>query len=136
MKICILHGAWNFHFKPKHRTPQKSSMDLNAEYEEFAKIAPHVAVTYKFFSLFSISKDGVLSWCEDKFQLDEESATAVKAFLKASKAFLRDTPGAKHTACAGRMWFWYNTILEKGWFDRDVRAEILRWMEVCELVVS
>lgn len=110
-------------------------MDLIAEYEEFAKIAPRVAVTYKFFTLFSVSKGGELCWGEDTWQLEEESAVAVKAFLKATKAFLRDTPGAKHTQCASRMWFWYNTILENAWFSRDTRAEILRWMEVCELVV-
>jgi hypothetical protein len=111
-------------------------MDLLAEYEEFAKIPPHVAVTYKFFSLFRVSKEGILSWGKAQFPLEEEAAGAARAFLKATKAFLRDTPAIKHTQCASRMWFWYHTLLENNWFDLETRAEILRWMEVCELVVS
>jgi hypothetical protein len=111
-------------------------MDLLAEYEEFAKVAPHVAVTYKFFAAFSVTKEGVLRWGLEEYTLPEEAVAPVKAFLKATKAFLRDTEKVSHTACAGRMWFWYNTILEQNWFSRAERAEILHWMEVCELVVS
>ncbi len=110
-------------------------MDLLAEYEEFAKVAPHVAVTYKFFAAFSISKEGELRWAQESYQLPEEAVAPVKAFLKATKVFLRTEEKISHTACAGRMWFWYNKILEEAWFTREVRAEILRWMEVCELVV-
>jgi hypothetical protein len=114
-------------------------MDLIAEYEEMQSIPIHTAVTFKFFSLFKVSKaDGeiFLHWGEvAKTPLSEESYGPIKEFLKAQRSQLREG-SVTRVDCAKRMWFWFQKILELSLFDMAVRAEILKWNEICELIVT
>lgn len=115
-------------------------MDLIAEYEEMHSIPIHVAVTFKFFSLFKVSKaeDGstFLHWGESaKTPLTPESYGPIKEFLKAQRSLLREG-SVMRVDCAKRMWFWFQKILELSLFDLAVRAEILKWNEICELIVT
>lgn len=108
-------------------------MDLLAEYDEFAKLPAHTAVTYKFFSLFRVA-DGNLQWRGVPTPISPEAADALKAFLRAQRSALKG--GVTASDCSRRMWFWYQKLLELGLFDQATLDAILRWMEICELVVA
>jgi hypothetical protein len=110
-------------------------MDFLAEYEEMKDVPRHIAITYKFFSIFKV-KDLGIHWGPSHMHTTTVTiADAFKAFLKAQKTDLKEGALTK-SECSRRMWFFYQKILEHGLFSLEVRQEILKWMEVCELVIS
>ncbi len=114
-------------------------MDLLAEYEEVKTIPVPSAVGYKFFSNFKLSADGeCLVWSGFSTYLEEGVRQPVKAFLKEQR---RQTAAANLSAneVSRRMWFWFQKILDLGLFTGNAahgRDQILRWMEVCELILT
>ena len=110
-------------------------MDLLAEYKEMSALPNHIAVTYKFFSMFKIDGD-TMTWAghETDISTDTNTKDALKAFLKAQRSALREG-GLSASECSKRMWFWFQKLLELDLFEGDGRQEILKWMEVCELIV-
>lgn len=108
-------------------------MDLLEEYDDMIQLPTHVAISYKFFVPFRID-GGELVWSGHRAELDEEAIGPIKAFLKATKALLREGNVSKGE-CSRRMWFWYAKLVDMALFQHDARVEILRWMEVCELVL-
>lgn len=114
-------------------------MDFIGEYDDFTAIPRNIAVTYKFFDLFKVtSEDGVrvLTWGKSiKCSLDTPTLDAIKAFLKATKSGLRN---GEYTAseCSKRMWFFYTKLIEHGAFSSAERMEILKWMDVCQWVIT
>jgi hypothetical protein len=109
-------------------------MDLLAEYDEMKTVPTHVAVVYKFFAPFRF-ENGDLMWGAHRAGAAEEVIQPVKAFLKVTKALLREGTVAK-SECSRRMWFWYAKLVDLGLFEHEARLEIMQWMEVCELVIS
>jgi hypothetical protein len=110
-------------------------MDFLAEYQEVTKIPPHIAVTYKFFSIFKF-EDGELCYIHYKSGPMEPAAlSALKAFLKAQRSDLRGDARLGKGECSRRMWFFYQKLLDLKLFDKPARMEIMRWMEICELVL-
>lgn len=109
-------------------------MDLIAEYEEMKTLPQHAAVAYKFFAPFRF-ENGDLLWGAHRAGATEDVIPPVKAFLKATKAALREGQMPK-AECSRRMWFWYAKIVDLGLFQHEARLEMLQWMEVCELVIS
>jgi hypothetical protein len=113
-------------------------MDLLAEYEEVKKIPVITAVGYKFFSNFKFSADGEsLLWSGFSTYLEEDMREPIKAYLKEQRRQVRD---GKLSAgeVSRRMWFWFQKILDLGLFTGNAahgRDQILRWMEVCELIL-
>lgn len=113
------------------------SIDLLAEYEEVKKLPVPTAVTYKFFSGFKVEGDSLV-WSGFRTPLSEEVRKPVKAFLKEQRRATEED-GLKQGECSRRMWFWYQKILDLGLFSGaayQARAEILRWVEVCEYILS
>ena len=110
-------------------------MDIIAEYDEM-KVAPqHIAVAYKFFAPFRFENGDLLWGSSHRAGITEEGIQPVKAFLKATKAALREGTLPK-AECSRRMWFWYAKVVDLGLFQHEARLEMLQWMEVCELVIS
>lgn len=112
-------------------------MDLLAEYEEVKKIPVITAVGYKFFSNFKVTDDCLL-WSGFSTYLQEDVREPVKAYLKEQRRQIRD--GALSASeVSRRMWFWFQKILDLGLFTGNAsqgRDQILRWMEVCELILA
>jgi hypothetical protein len=109
-------------------------MDLLAEYEEMKQIPLHTGITYKFFSMFKVDGD-TLYWGVAPAPLEEEVRGPIKACLKAQRAALREGSLTK-SECSRRLWFWGQKVLEMGLFRDEIRAEIIKWTEICELVLS
>ena len=111
-------------------------MDFIAEYAESKKLPIHIAVTYKFFSLFKVDTDAkTLAWTTHTTPINPDVALAAKLFLKDRRAVFKQGAVNK-SECSRSMWFWYQKILDVGAFTHEVRLEILRWMEICELIIS
>jgi hypothetical protein len=114
------------------------SVDFLAEYEEFSNIQSHIAVVYKFFDMFKVDdKEGRMYWLKDytDSNLSKEVLCAFKGYLRSKKSALRRGE-LKKGECSKMMLFWYMKILEHNVFDAEVRREIMKFMEVCELVIS
>jgi hypothetical protein len=110
-------------------------LDLLAEYEEVKKIPVPTAVGYKFFSNFKVA-DNCLLWAGFSTPLEEDAREAVKAFLKEQRRQIRDGV-LSGSEISRRMWFWFQKILDLGLFtEGNTRNQILRWMEVCELILA
>ena len=103
-------------------------MDFLEEYTEFTQLPVHIGVTYKFFSLFKL-QGTQLQWCSYSADLGE-AAGAAKAFLKKQRADLKE--GISKSECSRRMWFWVQKLLEL----KVESPALLKWLEVCELVLS
>jgi hypothetical protein len=113
------------------------SIDLLAEYEEVKKLPVPTAVGYKFFSGFKVEGDSLV-WSGFRTPLSEEVRKPVKAFLKEQRRAIQEDC-LKQAECSRRIWFWYQKILDLGLFSGaayQARAEILRWVEVCEFILS
>ncbi len=113
-------------------------MDLLAEYNEVRQIPVPTAVGYKFFSNFKLSDDGqLLVWSGFSTYLEEDMRGPVKEFLKEQRKQIRD--GAlSGSEVSRRMWFWFQKILDLRLFvgnAASARDQILKWMEVCELII-
>ena len=111
-------------------------MDLLAEYEEMKSLPVHIAVAYKFFGLFKFEGSELVYVNHHGGEAEDDTLGALKAFLKSQRADLRvrDSKMGKGE-CSRRMWFWYQKLLELKMFDVQARMEIMKWMEVCELVL-
>ncbi len=114
-------------------------LDLLAEYEEVTKLPVPTAVAYKFFSNFKFSADGeCLVWSGFSTYLQEDVRKPIKAFLKEQRRAIQED-GLKQAECSRRIWFWFQKMLDLGIFTgngAEARMQILRWMEVCELILS
>jgi hypothetical protein len=110
--------------------------DLLAEYTEFSQVPTVLAVPYKYFSLFRV-EEGELVWAGHRATLAEDLVAPVKKFLKEQRAALRSGSLSK-SECSRRMWFWVQKVLELELFldAPEARAQMLKWTEVCELVIS
>lgn len=108
------------------------------EYNEFSGLPKHIAVTYKFFSLFSVSSDSI-SWSKryTDQELEGDVLKALKLFLKNTKNRLRSDRDKPVTSseCSKLMLFWYMKIQEYDLFTPEIRREIMKYMELCELVI-
>ncbi len=110
-------------------------MDLIEEYKEFSGLPKHIAVVYKFFSLFSFS-DNKIYWSKTGFEIGEEEYGAFKAYVKHCKRVLREGGlSAGPSECSKMMLFLYMKIQEFSIFNIEIRKEIMKYMEVCELVI-
>ncbi len=113
-------------------------MDFLAEYDEFKKLPVHIAVTYKFLSNFSVDVSGTLWYTNYSFYTNEEytkeAAEALKKFLKATRKELKEGTPNKFE-CSKRLWFFYQKLMDLHVFSTEVRAEILKWMDICETVL-
>ncbi len=115
-------------------------MDFLDEYSDFRAIPRNTAITYKFFDLFKVSKGEngyyTISWGKvAKCDVNVNEGDAIKAFLKATKAGLREGE-YDASECSRRMWFFYNKLIEIGAFKTEERMEILKWMDVCQWVIT
>ncbi len=111
-------------------------MDLLAEYEEVKQIPVPTVVGYKFFSNFKVADDCLL-WSGFSTHLEEDVREPVKAFLKEQRRQIRGGT-LSGSEISRRMWFWFQKILDLGLFTGNGdqgRDQILRWMEVCELIL-
>jgi hypothetical protein len=112
-------------------------MDFLAEYDEVKKIPTPTAIGYKFFSNFKVA-DNCLLWAGFSTPLEEDVREPVKQFLKEQRKQIRDgTLNASEVA--RRMWFWFQKILDLGLFVGNAsegRAQILKWMEVCQFILA
>ena len=99
-----------------------------------SELPNHIAVTYKFFSMFKIDGDSMY-WSGHQTAIKPDTKDALKTFLKAQRSALREgTMSAGE--CSKRMWFWFQKLLELDLFScSEARSEIMRWMEICELIV-
>ena len=122
-------------------------MDFLEELEDMKTIPHHLAITFKFFSLFKVSLNknedadaaGVLTWAQtaEETHLSRDVLVAMREFLKAQRQAVKNmTNPPKKGDCSRAMWFWFQKLLEHGAFDTDTRTLILRWMEICELIIS
>jgi hypothetical protein len=114
-----------------------ADLDLLAEYEEVKKLPVPTAVAYKFFSNFKVVDDSLV-WSGFSTALSEDMRKPVKAFLKEQRRAIQED-GLKQGECSRRIWFWFQKILDLGLFTgnaAEARMQILRWMEVCELILS
>lgn len=112
-------------------------MDLLQEYEEVRQIPVPVAVSYKFFSNFKVEGD-TLTWGGFSTPLEGDMREPVKEFLKVQRRLTREG-SLKPSEVSRRMWFWFQKILDLGLFadvSTPARDQILRWMEVCELILT
>ena len=111
-------------------------MDLLAEYQEVKQIPVVVAVTYKFFHGFKV-EGGALCWAGFNTPLSEEIREPVKRFLKEQRRAVRED-SLSVGECSRRMWFWFQKVLDLELFVETpvARDQILRWMEVCELILA
>ena len=107
-------------------------MNLLEEYTEMLQIPLHIAVCYKFFSLFKVEK-GELIWGPFSTPLKEDTYGAVKAFLKEQRSLLRDGTLTKRS-CSLRTWFWLQKIIELGLFKEGGLPEILKWAELSDTI--
>jgi hypothetical protein len=113
-------------------------VDFLAEYEEFSSLQTHIAIVYKFFDMFKVDeKEGCVYWLKEysDSNLNKEVLCAFKGYLKSKKSALRRGE-LKKGECSKAMLFWYMKILEYNMFDTEVRREIMKFMEVCELAIS
>lgn len=116
-------------------------MDFVAEYEDMVASVPnHVAVTYKFFNLFT-SKKGTsrtLEWASQSSRtLTDEEWDALRGFLRRARTDLRETPERMTAAeCARRMWFWGQKLHELAVFEPSILRDIVAWMELVQYIVA
>jgi hypothetical protein len=117
-------------------------MDFLEEYDEMSTIPSKIAVTYKFFQLFTVAledtpttKRGMhFSTIATDSNLSDEILQAFGAYLKAKKRQLKryDEAGVN---CGKILWFFYQKLLEVGAFNASVRAEIREYMDLCEYII-
>ena len=112
-------------------------MDLLAEYEETKTIPTPTAIAYKFFSNFKVEGEHLL-WSGFSTFLKEDMREPVKAFLKEQRKQIRDGD-LSGSEVARRMWVWFQKILDLSLFVGNAsegRAQILKWMEVCQFILA
>jgi TorA maturation chaperone TorD len=110
-------------------------MDFLAEFSELKTLPNHIAATYSFFKLFSVDKDTqTLCWNSTTTPLEDEPLQEFRAFLKSIKRQLQEKQ-LKPSDCCRAMFFFYSKLLQYECFEQPTRQEILKWMEVCELIV-
>ncbi len=115
-------------------------MDFLGEYDELAVLKNHTLVTWKFFELFRLeecdSEKSMYYVGHKSRYLSDDVYNAFKAFLKAQRSALRKE-SLSVAECSKRLWFFYSKLLEHDvFFDPNVRREILKWMEVGQLVMT
>lgn len=119
-------------------------MDFLAEYDEMAAIESKIAVTYKFFHLFTVcmkdtddNKRGFyFSKCAVDTKLSDEVLLAFRDYLKVKKALLKKSAtDPKLPNCGKMLWFFYQKILEVGAFTPEIRNEIRGYMDLCEYII-
>lgn len=121
-------------------------MDLIAEYNDMIATVPnHIAVTYKFFQLFTCMKEdkdtentGKLFFGEKACSrtLSEEEYYAFRSYLRKTRTDLSEGKGSiKGAECARRMWFWGQKLHELSVFDSVILRDIIAWMEVIQYIV-
>jgi hypothetical protein len=110
-------------------------MDFLAEFSELKTLPNHIAATYTFFKSFSVDKETLsLCWNSVKTPVEEETFQEFRAFLKSTKRQLQEKQ-LKPSDCCRAMFFFYSKLLQHECFEQSTRQEILKWMEVCELIV-
>lgn len=113
-------------------------MDFVAEYEDMVATVPnHVAVTYKFFNLFTSKGGSTLKWSAVASRtLTDEEFEALRAYLRKARTDLRETPEKmKAGECARRMWFWGQKLHELAVFESSTLRDIVAWMELVQYIV-
>ena len=116
-------------------------MDFLAEYDEMAAIESKIAVTYKFFDLFTVCMDDnkkgfYFSKCAVDTKLSDEVLLAFRAYLKVKKGLLKKcATDPKLLNCGKLLWFFYQKILEVGAFTPEIRNEIRGYMDLCEYII-
>jgi hypothetical protein len=76
-----------------------------------------------------------LSWGKEKCVLDGDVLDVIKTFLKTTKSGLRNNE-YNASECGKRMVFFYYKLVEFGAFDSSVRMEILKFMDVCQWIIT
>ena len=110
-------------------------MDFLAEFSELKVLPNHIAATYTFFRSFSVDRETMsLCWNTTTTIVEEEPLQEFRAFLKMVKRQLQEKQ-LKPTDCCRAMFFFYSKLLQHECFEQPTRQEILKWMEVCELIV-
>ncbi len=114
-------------------------MDFLGEYEELKVLKNHTLVSWQFFELFKVEEDDdgkYLVYMDTKSRcLSDDEYGAFKAFLKAQRSALRKE-ALPVGECSKRIWFWYSKLLELNMFTLEIRSEILKWMEVGQLIMT
>lgn len=110
-------------------------MDFVEEFNEVKTVSPWTVATYSFFKPFKVNVEKrTLQWHGYTTDIAEEYAEASKKYLSFIKKEVKD--GMKAGGCSRAMFFWFGKLQEMHVFSSEIRTEILKWMEVCELICT
>lgn len=116
-------------------------MDLDAEYKDFFEgLGDSGTAFYKFFDLFRIylgdaKEEGMSKGIHygkqaSDVSLSDEHLRALKSYQKSQRSWARkEQKNIDPAECRRRMWFWCQKLIEFGAFDRQIRRDIVLWMD-------